>query len=94
MTFIKLAKIVADDFMQTMNEQGFESFDEMKRCYWWDSNDIKAEVDSILQSVCEADAYIDEVDGSDVILDGGIIPYRKFSAMWRKYLKANEEKRQ
>lgn len=91
MTFEELAVKVADDFRETMDEQGFESFDEMKKCYWWDSNDIKEEVNSILSSVRDADAYIDEIDGSDVILNGDTIPYRKFSAMWHKCLKANKE---
>jgi hypothetical protein len=53
MTFEVLAKLVADDFSRTMKENGFETFAEMKKCYMWDANDIKEEVDSI---VCEISA--------------------------------------
>ena len=85
----QLAKIVADDFKSTMNEFDFESFEEMSRTYRWNSVDIKEEVDAILREATNGDAYIDEADGSLIIFNNGTddIPYRKFSTMWRKYLK-------
>ena len=51
MTFEKLAELVADDFQKTMNEEGFETFKEMKKCYDWDAQDIKEEVDSIISEL-------------------------------------------
>lgn len=51
MTFEVLAKLVADDFKHTMEDHGFETFAEMKRCYMWDARDIKEEVDSIVREI-------------------------------------------
>jgi hypothetical protein len=51
MTFEMLAKLVADDFRHTMEEQGFETFNEMKKCYAWDARDIKEEVSSIVSEI-------------------------------------------
>lgn len=51
MTFNELAKLVADDFRKTMEENGFETFSEMKKCYMWDANDIKEEVSSIVSEI-------------------------------------------
>lgn len=44
MTFEILAKLVADDFRNTMEEEGFETFQEMKKCYMWDAQDIRDEI--------------------------------------------------
>lgn len=86
MTFEALAQVVADDFKETMDTFGFDSFNEMAECYWWDSKDIKEEVDSILRTK-NTGAYIDECDGSLVIKEDGDIEYRTFARMWRKLLK-------
>ena len=51
MTFERLAELVAYDFKHTMEEQGFETFDEMKRCYMWDATDIKEEVSTIVSEI-------------------------------------------
>jgi len=88
MTFEGLAKAVADYFKDCMKEEGFESFEEMVDCYWWTANEIKDEVDSVLRGIDGTDAYIDEFDRSDVLNNGELISYRKFSAMWHKALKA------
>ena len=85
MKFAELAEIVAKDFFETMKAEGFRTFAEMKRCYWWTTQDIKEEVDYIIRQTGE-DAYIDELDGSLVILGGQDMPYRKFSGMWRSAL--------
>lgn len=87
MTFEKLANIVADSFYQTMQEEGFETFDEMKNCYWWTAKEIKEEVDYIIRDITGAEAYIDELDGSLVFCYGMDMEYRKFATMWRKALK-------
>lgn len=56
MTFDELAKKVADCFKSTMDEEGFETFDEMRRCYCWEAIDIKEEVDAIIREI-SADEY-------------------------------------
>ena len=50
---------VANYFLDCMKENDFETFDEMKECYWWTSKDIKNEVDSILK---DHGWSIDEID--------------------------------
>ena len=66
----------------------FDTFEEMKDCYWWTSQDIKEEVDFYLKEATNGDACIGD-DGADVYYHGTdmMISYRKFSAMWRKELK-------
>ena len=49
MNIDQLAKLVADDFKETMKENGFESFEEMKKCYWWTAQDIREEISDIAQ---------------------------------------------
>ena len=80
---MELAKAVADDFKATMKEFDFETFKEMAKCYCWTSVDIKEEVDAIIR---QYNAYIDELDGSEVFLNDDSVNYREFSKMWHKYL--------
>ncbi len=47
MNLNELVDAIVNDFIQTMKEEGFNTFSEMKNCYWWDSQDIKDEVDYI-----------------------------------------------
>ena len=87
MTFYSLAEKVAEEFKSMMQDEGFETFSEMVRCYQWDTEDIKDEVDFILKDIGE-DCYIDEEDRNYVYLHGcESIPYSKFSRMFRKHLK-------
>lgn len=85
--FEDLAKMVAYTFNDDVKEFGFDDFNEMVRCYWWTSNDIKDEVDQILRIGTNGDAYVDEFDRNDVFYKGTSISYRKFNTMFRKYLK-------
>ena len=87
--FEELAKIVADEFIKDMREHDFETFDEMVKCFWWTTNDIKDEVDYVLR---ENGAYVDELDRTCVLAEdtGEMISYRKFSAMFRKLLKGED----
>lgn len=39
----ELMEIVANAFEEIMKEGEFDSFEEMKNCYWWDSKDIHRE---------------------------------------------------
>lgn len=83
MTFEILASKVAEEFRETMSQEGFDSFNEMAKCYWWTAEDIKEEVDEIIRAIDDT-ACVDEVDGKSVILDGNEISYRNFATMWRK----------
>ena len=87
-TFEKLASYVAAQFKKDIEENGFDSFEDMKSCYWWDTNDIKDEVEYHIQ---EADKQSNQLicmsdDRSDVYINDDYISYRKFSAMWHKAL--------
>ena len=44
MTFEMLAKLVAEDFQKTMDENGFDTFADMKFTYDWEWADIKDEI--------------------------------------------------
>ena len=89
MTFEELAQVVADGFKQVMVEEEFETFEDMKNCYWWDTNDIKAEVRFYLNETANKlgmEIMLSD-DGMDVYIGDNWITYRKFSAMWHKLLK-------
>jgi len=49
MNIEELAKRVADDFKATMEEEGFESFAEMKRVNWWEASDVRNEILDVAQ---------------------------------------------
>lgn len=83
MTFEKLAKMVANSFKETMLDEGFETFKEMRDCYCMSSEDVKDEIDSIIRYIANdthADAWLSD-DGSFVQVEGDDISYRKFNAM-------------
>ena len=60
-----------------MKDNDFESFNEMKDCYWWTSQDIKNEVEAVLK---DNDWSIDEIDGSDIFDNNSnvVTTYRSF----------------
>lgn len=84
MTYYELVKLVVDDFKQSMNEEGFDSFKEMVRCYQWDSDDIRAEVEYIVNATKKAFM----MDSDITIYDGSLEPYkyRDFIRLVRKEL--------
>ena len=85
-TINELAKIVADDFKATMDEFGFETFNEMAKCYWWTSADIKEEVSAIVDEVARERnelLYVSD-DGEDVFAGCEDVSYRTFAKMFRK----------
>lgn len=91
MTIEALAMKVSEYFKNVMKEEGFDTFTEMKECYWWTSEDIKAEVSAVITEVANelgvADMYLYD-DGTVVQVDTyHDISYRKFSAMFRAYIK-------
>lgn len=82
----QMIKNVANYFLDCMKDNDFETFDEMKECYWWTSKDIKNEVDSILK---DYNWSIDEIDGTDIFdNDGNIVSsYRSFMSKVYKIIK-------
>lgn len=68
---------VANYFLDCMKDNDFESFNEMKDCYWWTSQDIKNEVEAVLK---DNDWSIDEIDGSDIFDNNSnvVTTYRSF----------------
>ena len=94
MTFDRLAAIVADDFCETMRENGWTRFDEMKRCYWWTNKDIKDNVEAIMLLYGENDLhgtsgeYWVSDDGTFVYCNGEEMSYQKFAAMFHSRIRA------
>ena len=79
-SFEHAAEIVAQDFVQTLLEEGFESFNEMRKCYWWEPSDIRKEMSYSVGSLTDNCSFWD--DGSYVELDGkGEMPYKDFKRM-------------
>lgn len=83
----QLAEIVADYFVECMQDNDFATFQEMQACYWWTTNDIKDEVDTVLRDATDSLAYIDELDRSDVFNETEgkqeSVTYKQFSQMYR-----------
>ena len=83
MTFESLAKLVADDFRKTMYEEGFKTFNEMKKCYCWDARDIKEEVDYTITKYANetgASVYMFD-DHSAVEVDLDVMSWREFKKL-------------
>ena len=82
----QMVKNVANYFLEEMKENDFETFEDMKQCYWWTSQDIKEEVNAVLN---DYDWAIDEVDGSDIFDNNGALAcsYRSFMAKVYKIIK-------
>lgn len=86
-TFEDLAKAVSDSFIETMDENDFETFTDMKETYWWTFDDIKDEIDYIIRTATDERAYIDELDRTDVFIGSKDMPYRQFANLWKSNLK-------
>ena len=82
------AQHVANGFLEVMHEEDFDTFEEMKQCYWWNSQDIKDEVEAYLR---EIDWYISD-DGSEVFHidapEGQEISYKSLMSQVYRLIKA------
>ncbi len=78
-TFEDAAEFVAKDFIQTMKEENFDTFQEMKQCYMWDTDDVKSEVYYILQNT----NCVMWDDGTTLELGDQDIEWRFFSKLFR-----------
>lgn len=76
---------VAGYFKECMEEGGFDTFEEMKDCYWWDTKDIKEEVKAVISDYdwCLTD---DETEISPILGDE-YYSYRSFIAKVYKAIK-------
>ena len=83
--FEDLASKVAQSSKEYIKDNEFESFEELCRCYWGNSDDIKDEIDDILRKVSEG--YIDEDDRSCICYKRDSISYHSFMKMLRKPVK-------
>lgn len=81
-----LVSYVADDFISDITDNGFETFNEMVRCYRMDSEDIKAEVQYLVNA--SRLAWMDS-NGEITIFEYGesTIKYKAFIASVRKEIK-------
>ena len=76
-----IIKFTAADFLKTMKEEGFESFQEMKNCYKWTANDIKEELAAIFEEYEEEtgkEAWVDEEDEETICSATEQMPYKDF----------------
>ena len=85
MDYRELVKVVVDDFVEEIVDNGFDTFADMARCYQMESEDIRTEVASVINSTKEA--FFGE-DGVIVIFGEEPIKYRSFIADVRKDLKS------
>ena len=76
--FEEAASLVAAGFMTMMIEEGFSTWREMVKCYWWSASDIVDEVRSILEDITDASMFD---DGSFIKVCGDILPYKDFKKM-------------
>lgn len=89
----KLAEMVAKEFETEIKESDCENFTEMKEFYWWDSKDIRGEVDYMINKTYADMGWV-MFDDSDILQEDetgrpvGSCTYRKFINMVYSILKA------
>jgi hypothetical protein len=67
-----------------MEDEGFDTFEEMRDCYWWDTEDIKDEVESVLK---DHDWFLTD-DRTEVMnMNCELYSYRRFINMVYKMIK-------
>ena len=82
--FEDAAEAVAQDFVNTMKDEGFQTFEEMKRCYMWEPEEIKQEVSAILDEFTDCWMWDDTTHVQIGIED---MPYREFKKLWTSKVK-------
>lgn len=84
-TFEEAADVVAENFFHDMQEAEFETFKEMAQCYWWEPQDIKEEVSSILTMETENAWMCDDL--THVVVNDDDIYYKDFKKMFLSRIK-------
>lgn len=91
MTFEELAKKIAEEFKNIMEQEGFSCFKEMKECYDWEASDIRSEIEYMVKEYGEAEHFAVMDDGSLIqFTDERIEPtmsYREFKKLVLNELK-------
>lgn len=83
MKFEELAKAVAETLKDMMREEGFETFEEMRRCYLWEGNDIREEICYRVKE-CGGDCFDDM---TDITIGWDIMAYGAFKKLVMAHLK-------
>ena len=86
MSIKSIARKCAEYFKGIMAEEGFDTFEEMKQCYWWDSSDIKEEIKAI---ILDYEWFFND-DETEIFYIGDEstdTSYRKFIKMVYSYIK-------
>lgn len=80
MSLDDITKAVRDDFKKTMDEEGFDTFKEMRDSYDWEPHDIREEIDYIVRSL-DTDWFM--LDDGTLVNDstGEEVRYRDFKKM-------------
>lgn len=81
----ELTKIIADELEKDITSEGFDGLSDMMRCYQMDSEDLRCEVESIVNSsklgyMCDKEI--------NVYSEEDAIEYKKLVSAVRKELKA------
>jgi len=84
-SFEEAARIVAHEFFKDMQDNEFETFQEMAQCYWWEPQDIKEEVSSILTMETKNAWMWDDL--THVVVGDEEMYYRDFKKMFMAYIK-------
>lgn len=81
----KMIEEIAKMFAETMKEENFENFKDMSDCYWWTSEDIKAEVRWGIDNLCGGYGYIFD-DGTEIMTwdEKENMSYKSFVAKVKK----------
>ena len=86
MTSKDLARKCAEYFKSVMKEEEFDTFEEMRQCYMWDTADIKEEVKAVIAEF----GWFFTDDESEIFKVGDEshdITYKKFSGMMYSMIK-------
>lgn len=70
---------IVGDYLNTMREEGFDSWRDMSKCYRFESGDVKSEI-TYLVSLCEVGEMYDD---GELITREECIPYKTVSAIVR-----------
>lgn len=91
-TIVELARKVADDFIESIKDGNFETFQEMCDCYWWTSRDIRGEVEYMVnKQYGNGEWWLDDDGDFTNQSTGEIMAYRKFMRIVRNYIRQWEQ---
>lgn len=83
MTSVQLAKVAAKGLLDMAHEEGFDTFAEMKKCYWYDAADVREEIRAALEL---AGWYVMYDNGKEIECDDH--PYNIMYGAFKKLVMA------